>query len=126
MLIAIVSEMWTGIRASKVQGIGFESFRFSRCIIKLCIWLTIIYITHSFYLESKVGAEESFVMLLYPILFHCQGVRHDLVLRRARDKHTGEPGGHRRQAERRADQAGGNIVGDSYGQIQKKVDETEG
>lgn len=59
MLIAIVSEMWTGIRASKVQGIGFESFRFSRCIIKLCIWLTIIYITHSFYLESKAGAEEA-------------------------------------------------------------------
>lgn len=46
MLVAIVSEMWTGIRASKVQGIGFESFRFSRCIIKLCIWLTIIYIHH--------------------------------------------------------------------------------
>ena len=106
MLVAIVSEMWTGIRASKVQGIGFESFRFSRCIIKLCIWLTIIYITHSFYLESKAG---------HPVLFHCQGVRHDLVLRRARDKHTGEPGSHRRQAERCADQAGGNIVGDSHG-----------
>lgn len=56
MLVAIVSEMWTGIRASKVQGIGFESFRFSRCIIKLCIWLAIIYIIHSFYLESKVMA----------------------------------------------------------------------
>ena len=69
VLVAIVSEMWTGIRASKVQGIGFESFRFSRCIIKLCIWLTIIYITHSFYLESKAGAEESFVMLLATLFF---------------------------------------------------------
>lgn len=69
MLIAIVSEMWTGIRASKIQGIGFESFRFSRCIIKLCIWLTIIYITHSFYLESKAGAEESFIMLLATLFF---------------------------------------------------------
>ena len=69
MLVAIVSEMWTGIRASKVQGIGFESFRFSRCIIKLCIWLTIIYITHSFYLESKAEAEESFVMLLATLFF---------------------------------------------------------
>ena len=48
---------------------GFESFRFSRCIIKLCIWLTIIYITHSFYLESKAGAEESFVMLLATLFF---------------------------------------------------------
>lgn len=69
MLVAIVSEMWTGIRASKVQGIGFESFRFSRCIIKLCIWLTIIYITHSFYLESLSGSEESFVMLLATLFF---------------------------------------------------------
>ena len=69
MLVAIVSEMWTGIRASKAQGIGFESFRFSRCIIKLCIWLTIIYITHSFYLESKAGAEESFIMLLATLFF---------------------------------------------------------
>ena len=69
MLIAIVSEMWTGIKASKIQGIGFESFRFSRCIIKLCIWLTIIYITHSFYLESKAGAEDSFIMLLATLFF---------------------------------------------------------
>ena len=69
MLVAIVSEMWTGIRASKVQEIGFESFRFSRCIIKLCIWLTIIYITHSFYLESKAGSEESFIMLLATLFF---------------------------------------------------------
>lgn len=30
----------------------------------------------------------------HPVLLHCQGVRHDLVLRRARDKHTGEPGGY--------------------------------
>ena len=69
MLVAIVSEMWTGIRASKVQGIGFESFRFSRCIIKLCIWLSIIYIIHSFYLESKTIAENDFVMLLATVFF---------------------------------------------------------
>ena len=69
MLVAIVSEMWTGIRASKAQGIGFESFRFSRCIIKLCIWLAIIYIIHSFYLESKVMAEDDFVMLLATVFF---------------------------------------------------------
>lgn len=69
MLVAIVSEMWTGIRASRVQGIVFESFRFSRCILKLCIWLTIIYIVHSFYSESRNGAEESAVMLLASLFF---------------------------------------------------------
>lgn len=68
MLIAIVSEMWTGIRASKVRGIDFESFRFSRCIIKLCIWLTIIYIIHSFYLECMTG-EQSFILILGAVFF---------------------------------------------------------
>ncbi|ADV44374.1 phage holin family protein [Bacteroides helcogenes] len=69
MLVAIVSEMWTGIRASRAQGIGFESFRFSRCIIKLCIWLIIIYIIHSFYLESRSDKEENIVMMLSTLFF---------------------------------------------------------
>ena len=51
MLVAIATEMRTGIRASRRQGIPFESFRFSRCIIKLGIWLAIIYIVHAFYKE---------------------------------------------------------------------------
>ncbi len=117
MLVAIVSEMWTGIRASKVQGIGFESFRFSRCIIKLCIWLTIIFISPTRSIWRARPERKKALSCCWPPCssFHCQGVRHDLVLRRARDKHTGEPGSHRRQAERCADQAGGNIVGDSHG-----------
>lgn len=49
MLVAVVTEMWTGIKASRISGKHFESFRFSRCIIKLCIWLSIIFIVHSFY-----------------------------------------------------------------------------
>lgn len=68
MLVAIVAEMWTGIRASKAQGIDFESFRFSRCIIKLCIWLIIIYIIHSFYRECQAG-EQNFIKILSAIFF---------------------------------------------------------
>lgn len=68
MLIAIVAEMWTGIRASKAKGIDFESFRFSRCIIKLCIWLTIIYIIHSFYKECQMN-EQDFILVLSAIFF---------------------------------------------------------
>lgn len=49
MLVAVVTEMWTGMKASRISGKHFESFRFSRCIIKLCIWLSIIFIIHSFY-----------------------------------------------------------------------------
>lgn len=57
MLVAIATEMRTGIRASHRQGIPFESFRFSRCIIKLSIWLAIIYIVHAFYKECLLQDE---------------------------------------------------------------------
>ena len=56
MFVAIVVEVWTGISASKRQGKSFESFRFSRCIIKIAIWLAILYIIHAFkreFQESK-------------------------------------------------------------------------
>lgn len=69
MLVAIVAEMWTGIQASRVQGIGFQSFRFSRCIIKLCIWLVILFIVHSFWRECEAGAAGSFVLLLSALFF---------------------------------------------------------
>jgi len=53
MFMAIVIEVWTGIRASKRQGKSFESFRFSRCIIKIAIWLAILYIIHAFKREFQ-------------------------------------------------------------------------
>ena len=56
MFVAIVVEVITGIRASKRQGKQFESFRFSRCVIKILIWLAILYIIHAFkkeFAESK-------------------------------------------------------------------------
>ena len=57
MLVAIATEMRTGIRASRRQGIPFESFRFSRCIIKLSIWLVLIYVIHAFYKECLLQEE---------------------------------------------------------------------
>ena len=53
MLVAIVVEVWTGISASKRKGQQFESFRFSRCIIKILIWLAILYIIHAFKREFE-------------------------------------------------------------------------
>jgi len=43
----------TGIRASKRLGKKFESFRFSRCVIKIAIWLAILYIIHAFQREFE-------------------------------------------------------------------------
>lgn len=48
MLVAVVVEVWTGIQASKKLQVKFESFRFSRCWIKVVIWLLILYIIHAF------------------------------------------------------------------------------
>jgi phage-related holin len=53
MFVAIVIEVITGIRASKRLGKKFESFRFSRCVIKILIWLAILYIIHAFQKEFE-------------------------------------------------------------------------
>lgn len=55
MLVAVTVEVYTGLRASKVQGIHFESFRFSRCVLKTFIWIAILYVIHSFYNELHGG-----------------------------------------------------------------------
>ena len=68
MLVAISVEMLTGISASKKRGIKFESFRFSRCIIKLMIWLSLIYIIHAFYKECA-AADILFIAAVGPIFF---------------------------------------------------------
>ncbi|MDD3079097.1 MAG: phage holin family protein [Paludibacter sp.] len=55
MFIAIIIEILTGIRASKRQGKSFESFRFSRCIIKILIWLSILFIINAFKREFSAS-----------------------------------------------------------------------
>ena len=58
MFVAVVMETVSGLKASKKRGEHFESFKFSRCIIKVFVWVILIYILHSFALEmrSEVGA----------------------------------------------------------------------
>lgn len=63
MLVAVTVEMWTGMRASRISGKHFESFRFSRCIIKLAIWLSIIFIVHSFYRGFSSDNDDVFNLL---------------------------------------------------------------
>jgi len=53
MFIAVIVEVWTGIKASRKLGKQFESFRFSRCVIKIVIWLLILYIIHAFEKEYQ-------------------------------------------------------------------------
>lgn len=48
MFVIVVVEVFTGTKASRKNGIPFESFRFSRCILKVFIWLCIFFIFNSF------------------------------------------------------------------------------
>lgn len=49
MFVAIIVETWTGLKASLAKRKeSFDSFKFSRCVIKICVWLTIVFIVHSF------------------------------------------------------------------------------
>ncbi|GJG35775.1 phage holin family protein [Prevotella lacticifex] len=53
MFVAVITETVTGIQASKKLGKKFESFRFSRCVIKVAIWMILVYIANSFTLECE-------------------------------------------------------------------------
>lgn len=53
MFVAVLAETFTGIQASKKLGQKFESFRFSRCVIKVAIWMILVFIANSFAIECE-------------------------------------------------------------------------
>ncbi len=67
IVIVVVTEIYTGLRASSKQGKKFESFRFSRCVIKLMIWFVLFHCAQSFRNEFELG--ETFVQQLGFIFF---------------------------------------------------------
>lgn len=54
MSVAVVVEIISGIKASKSQGDDFESFRFSRCVLKIVFWFALFYFVHAFEREYIV------------------------------------------------------------------------
>lgn len=71
MLVAVVLESVTGTRASLKQGKKFESWKFSRCILKVSIWVGLFFVFHSFEADAsqKTGVIWVFAALIYS-LFH--------------------------------------------------------
>jgi len=61
MFVAVIVEVWTGIKASRKLGKKFESFRFSRCVIKIGIWLIILYIIHAF--EKEYESRTNYIQM---------------------------------------------------------------
>lgn len=57
MLIAVCVETSTGIWASHIKKITFESFKFSRCVLKVFIWMSLIFMVNAFYLECSDSEE---------------------------------------------------------------------
>lgn len=71
MFVAVVLETITGTKASLKQGKDFESWRFSRCVFKVSIWVGLFFVFHSFEAdaEMKEGVIWVFAALIYS-LFH--------------------------------------------------------
>lgn len=67
IVFIVVTEIWTGIRASAKQGKAFESFKFSRCVIKLAIWFVLFHCAQSF--RNEFESSETFVQQLGFIFF---------------------------------------------------------
>lgn len=64
MFVAVFVEIRSGIMASKIQGIDFQSLRFSRCVLKLAFWAVIFYIIHAFEKEY-IAREHVFDIVTY-------------------------------------------------------------
>lgn len=63
LVIILATELWTGIRASmKVKHEKFESGKFSRFVIKLCVWMVLFYTAHSF--MNEYAAQDTLVQIL--------------------------------------------------------------
>lgn len=55
MFLAVIVETLSGILASQKRNEPFESFRFSRCVLKVFIWISLVFISNCFYLECAQG-----------------------------------------------------------------------
>ena len=67
MFIIILIEMISGIWASKKQGHTFESFKFSRLIIKLFIWVSLFFMFHNF--SASMAAKPGLVFSMGVLVF---------------------------------------------------------
>lgn len=74
MFVIVVVEVLTGTKASRKCGIPFESFRFSRCVLKVFIWLCILFIFNSFSMGLALHHESSWIHRAGVVVFDMLGV----------------------------------------------------
>ncbi len=68
MMVAIIVETVTGIKASRMRKEKFQSFKFSRCIIKVAVWYALLYFTNAF--ASEFDSKDSLdIIACYFFLF---------------------------------------------------------
>lgn len=53
MFVAVVVETLTGTRASLKRGEPFESWKFSRCVLKVMVWVFLLFMFHRFSLDLQ-------------------------------------------------------------------------
>lgn len=67
MVVAVIVEIASGIKASKKQNKDFESFRFSRCVLKIVFWFALFYFIHAF--EREYILKDHFMDILAFLFF---------------------------------------------------------
>lgn len=70
MFVAVVVETITGTRASLKEGKDFESWRFSRCVLKVAIWVALFYMFHAFKQDASMheGVVWSLAVTVYTVM----------------------------------------------------------
>lgn len=69
MIIVLAVETVTGVKASRKLGKGFESTKFSRCVLKLFVWISLLFALHSFAVDMLHF--DGFVYLAASWMFSC-------------------------------------------------------
>lgn len=70
MFLAVIIESITGVKASRTQGLPFESWRFSRCVLKVCIWVALFFMFNAFRTdaEARSGLLWALAVTIYTLM----------------------------------------------------------
>ncbi|MBQ9641528.1 MAG: phage holin family protein [Bacteroidaceae bacterium] len=67
MFVAVLVETLTGTRASLKRGEPFESWKFSRCVLKVMVWVFLLFMFHRF--SRELCVRDGWVFVCGGVLF---------------------------------------------------------
>ena len=67
MFLAVLVETLTGTKASLKRGEPFESWKFSRCVLKVMVWVFLLFMFHQF--SRELGGRIGWVFAMGGVMF---------------------------------------------------------